>query len=244
MSKFLSYWLVALGFVLPVSVSAQVELRSYAGYESKIMSLDIEGLHAPSLYFRSTTEGKRPLAMFLHGAGGDRGGKIVNPHCEVAQKLSEQKLPCDVIQPLSKGRWSPKALDELIDLMIQKHAIDQDRIYILGSSMGGAGTWEYGFKGKHDIAAFVPIASGASKTDKVHDRWDITQMKDKPIWMFHGEDDKVVPFANALETANMMKAINPKFKWTTFPGVKHGSRAPALKTDTLYAWMLMQSCGE
>jgi predicted peptidase len=128
--------------------------------------------------------------------------------------------------------------------MIQKHAIDQDRIYILGSSMGGAGTWEYGFKGKHDIAAFVPIASGASKTDKVHDRWDITQMKDKPIWMFHGEDDKVVPFANALETANMMKAINPKFKWTTFPGVKHGSRAPALKTDTLYAWMLMQSCGE
>ena len=234
--------LFLLGLGLPALAGAQINLKSYPGYESEIMSLDIEGLHSPSLYFRSTTEGKRPLAIFLHGAGGDRGGRIVNAHSEVAQNLSEQKLPCDVIHPLSKGRWSPKALDELIELMIQKHDINKDRIYILGSSMGGAGTWEYGFKGKHDIAAFVPIASGASKTDKVHERWDITQMKDKPIWMFHGELDTVVPFANALETAEKMKAINPKFKWTTFPAVKHGSRGPALRTDELYSWLLKQKC--
>lgn len=240
----LRYLLVILGLVLPVSVSAQIELQSYPGYESKILSLDIEGLHPPALYFRSTAEGKRPLAIFLHGRGGDRGGKIVNPHSQIAQKLSEQNLSCDVIQPLSIGGWSPQALDELIDLMIEKHEIDKDRIYLLGSSMGGAGTWKYGFEGKRDIAAFVPIASGASKTDKVHDVWDLTQMKDKPIWMFHGEADTVVPFANAKETAEKMQAINPKFKWTTFPGVEHGSRGPALKTDALYLWLLKQRCGD
>ncbi len=244
MCKSLCYSLLVLGLVLPVSVSAQIELKSYSGYESKIMSLDIEGLHSPALYFRSTAEGKRPLAIFLHGRGGDRGGKIVNPNSEIARKLSEQKLSCDVIQPLSQGGWSPKSLDELIDLMIEKHDIEKDRIYILGSSMGGAGTWKYGFEGKHDIAAFVPIASGASKTDKVHDRWDIAKMKDKPIWMFHGEADTVVPFSSAKETADKMKAINPKFKWTTFPEVAHGSRGPALKTDALYTWLLNQSCGE
>jgi predicted peptidase len=243
MCKSLCYLLVVLGLALPVSASAQIELKSYSGYESKIMALDIEGLHPPALYFRSTIEGIRPLAIFLHGRGGDRGGKIVNPNSEIAQKLSEQKQACDVIQPLSIGGWSPTSLDELIDLMIEEHDIDKDRIYILGSSMGGAGTWKYGFEGKHDIAAFVPIASGASKTDKVHDRWDITVMKDKPIWMFHGEADTVVPFSNAKETAEEMKAINPKFKWTAFPGVAHGSRAPALKTDALYSWMLQQKCG-
>lgn len=238
----LSFWTIVAVLILPASVPAQVQLTSYPGYESKIMSLEIEGLYSPALYFRSTTEGKRPLAIFLHGAGGGRGGKIVNSRSEVAQQLSEQNLVCDVIHPLSPGRWSPKALDELIELMIQERAIDRHRIYILGSSMGAAGTWEYGFRGKYDIAAFVPIASGASRTEKVHDRWDITQMKDKPIWMFHGDEDTVVPFANALETADLMKAINPKFKWTVFPGVKHGSRPHALKTDALYPWMLKQSC--
>ena len=108
--------------------------------------------------------------------------------------------------------------------------------------MGAAGTWEYGFMGKYDIATFVPIASGTSRTEKEHDRRDITEMKDKPIWMFHGDEDTVVPFANALETADLMKAINPKFKWTIFPGVKHGSRPHALKTDALNPWMLKQGC--
>lgn len=244
MCKSICYLLFILGLALPASVSAQVKLKSYSGYDSEILSLNIDGLHSPALYFRSTTEGKRPLAIFLHGRGGDRGGKIVNPRSEIALKLSEKKLSCDVIQPLSKGGWSPKSLDELIELMIEKHDIDKDRIYILGSSMGGAGTWKYGFEGKHDIAAFVPIASGASKTDKVHDKWDLTKMKDKPIWMFHGDADSVVPFANAKETAEKMKALNPKFKWTVFPGVEHGSRGPALKTDELYSWLLKQKCGE
>lgn len=240
----LRHLLPALTLILPASVSAQVELKSYPGYESKILTLNVEGLHAPALYFRSTTEGKRPLALFLHGGGGDRGGKIVNPRSEVALQLSKLKLSCDVLHPLSIGGWSPAALDALIDLMIEQHAIDRDRIYVLGSSMGGAGTWKYGFEGKHDIAAFVPIASGASKTDKVHDVWDITQMKDKPIWMFHGENDAVASFANAKETAEKMKAINPQFKWTPYPNVGHNSRGPALKTKELYVWLLQQKTGE
>ena len=228
MSHSLRFLLLFL--VLTASVSAQVKLKSLPGYESKILKLNVEGLHAPALYFRSIAEGKRPLALFLHGGGGDRGGKIVNTRSEVALQLSKQKLACDVLHPLSKGGWSPTALDTLIDLMIKKHDIDPNQIYILGSSMGGAGTWRYGFEGNHDIAAFVPIASGASKTEKVHDRWDITKMKDKPIWMFHGEGDTVAPFANAKETAEKMKTINPKFKWTAYPDVKHNSRGPALKT--------------
>lgn len=233
--------LLALTLILPVALNAQARPKSHPGYESKTLTLNIEGLHAPALYYRSTTEGKRPLALFLHGKGGDRGGKIVNPRSEVARQMSKLKLNCDVLHPLAKGGWSPAALDALIDLMIEKHAIDPDQIYILGSSMGGAGTWRYGFEGKHDIAAFVPIASGGSRTEKVHKRWDITKMKDKPIWMFHGEKDTTVPFADAKETAEKMKAINPKFKWTAYPGVKHNSRGPALKTDELYTWLLEQN---
>ena len=52
--------------------------------------------------------------------------------------------------------------------------------------------------------------------------------------MFHGDGDSVVPFANAKETADKIKLINPKFKWTVFPGVKHGSRGLVLKTKKLY----------
>mgnify|MGYP001178737887 CR=1 FL=1 len=44
-----SSWTIVAVLILPISVRAQVELTSYPGYESKIMSLEIEGLYSPEL---------------------------------------------------------------------------------------------------------------------------------------------------------------------------------------------------
>ena len=105
--------------------------------------------------------------------------------------------------------------------------------------MGGAGTWVYGFEGKHDIAAFVPGGSGASKTAKVHDKWDLNLMKDKPIWMYHGDQDKVVPFANAAETAALMEKLNPQFKFIVLEGIAHSS-GTTFKTKDFFEWLFRQ----
>lgn len=102
----------------------------------------------------------------------------------------------------------------------------------------------YGFEGRHPITAYVPMASGASKTGKIHERWDLSKMKDRPIWMFHGELDTVVPYGHAKESAELMAKLNPRFKFTTFPGVDHGSMKHVFAVDEMYRWLLDQSLNQ
>lgn len=214
--------------------------NEYKGYQRKILTIHIENLNAEALYYESVVEGSRPLLVYLHGAGGGKK-PIGNKGSEMANGFSQQGLVCDVVHPYSRSGWAVKSLDRFIDDMIKRFSIDTNRLYVAGFSMGGAGTWKYGFEGKHAIAAFVPIASGASKTGKVHEVWGLEEMKDKPIWMFHGEEDRVVPFENAHETAALMEQLNPNFKFTAYPNVEHGSYRPVLAECELYPWILQHS---
>ncbi|VGO21871.1 hypothetical protein [Pontiella sulfatireligans] len=88
------------------------------------------------------------------------------------------------------------------------------------------------------------MASGASKTGKIHEKWDIEKIKDKPIWMFHGDRDTVVPYANAKESADLIAQINPQFKFTSFEGATHKSMKLPFETEELYTWILSQSLPE
>jgi len=204
-------WFILSDVVLRTTAERKTSAapRQYPGYTRKILTVDIPGLKKEVLYYAADGAGKKPLLVFLH-ASGEGNKPIGNRGNEFARGFSKQGLACDVVQPFVQRGWPPRSVDALIDHMVANYAIDTYRIYVAGSSMGGVGAWRYGFEGKRPIAAFIPIASGASAKGKVHDRWDLAGMKDKPIWMFHGTEDTTVPYANAKETAALMAKINPK----------------------------------
>lgn len=116
-------------------------------------------------------------------------------------------------------------LDKVIELirgqLMKDYKIDEQRVYCLGHSMGGAGTWTALYQHPDFFAAGIPTAG-------VFGPWrDITVIQDIPIWVFHGDDDPVVPYIFSAHAFIRMKAVGGNMKFTTLKGAKHGAAMPA-----------------
>lgn len=71
----------------------------------------------------------------------------------------------------------------LIDHLAEEFAVDTNRIYVLGHSMGGAGSWNTVWAAPERFAA-IPSAGGLLP-------WkDPAKFKHVPIWAFHGRSSR------------------------------------------------------
>ncbi len=111
---------------------------------------------------------------------------------------------------------------EFIDsVLMSEYKIDADRVYCLGHSMGGAGTFTAIYQRPDRFAAAIPTAG-------VFPPWqEVERIKDIPIWTFHGDDDPTVPYIFTKHVFDRLDAIDGNTKFTTLKGVKHGAQAPA-----------------
>ena len=157
----------------------------------------------------SVEEGEKyPLLLFLHGAGGrgnDNQGELTDAGTiqalekagvsgrfnsyVIAGQVPKDKLWVDVdwttkshkMPPISK---SMELMFETLDAFVAnpENQIDQDRIYVMGLSMGGYGTWDAIQRRPDFFAAAVPICGGA-------DNRLASSFADLPIWAWHGDKD-------------------------------------------------------
>ena len=85
-----------------------------------------------------------PLMLFLHGAG-ERGYDLhlVKRHGAAMIVEEHADFPFVVVSPQCPPyrAWSMDALAALLDAIESRYAIDPERIYVSGLSMGGFGTW-------------------------------------------------------------------------------------------------------
>jgi predicted peptidase len=105
---------------------------------------------------------------------------------------------------------------ELLDTLIETRQIDQDRIYVLGHSMGGFGTWSAICEQPDRFAATIPSAGGCEPWN------DIRTIADVPIWAFHGNDDQTVPVDLTRDAFQQLRAIHANTKYTELGGIGHG----------------------
>ena len=77
------------------------------------------------------------------------------------------------------------------DFIAALPSTDKDRIYILGHSMGGHGTYILIQIDPSYFAAAAPSA-GAGRP-KIEEFNDASLIKNLPIWAFHGDKDKICP---------------------------------------------------
>jgi predicted peptidase len=198
-----------------------------------------------------------PLLLFLHGVGELGNGtteltKIANT--PVASKIRNKTFPIKftvkgqdfsfiVISPQFKKWPSPADVEAVVSYAKQNLRIDTTRIYVMGMSMGGGATWEYGAAYAAKVAAIVPIC-GASSPDL--GRSKKIAAANLPVWAFHNTDD---PTVNVSNTNNYVANINaqspaiPAIK-TISPTGGHDawSKAtnPSYKENNMntYEWML------
>src|SRR5258705_2014582 len=197
---------------------------------------------------------KYPLVLFLHGAVGAgtdnrrqfNGGNEVPPKTLTTPELQATN-PCFIFIPQCPGHssWSyipglnsqpteamRLALGALSQLQ-KEFLINNDRLYILGISMGGHGVWDAISRHPNLVAAAVPICSGGDTSKaKV-----LTRL---PVWCFHGDADPLVPVQHAREMIAAIKRAGGNPKYTEYPGVGHNSYVNAFKEPELLPWLFSQ----
>ncbi|MDZ4290058.1 MAG: prolyl oligopeptidase family serine peptidase [Prosthecobacter sp.] len=190
---------------------------------------------------------KYPLVICLHGSGGNVRASAVLARPDMREKypsfivVGECERPfvwafTDVLGRRKMPANPPEKLPVVIEAvreLLKTEAIDPNRVYIIGQSLGGAGSWGATARYPELFAGAVPIC-GFWKVE------DAPKMATVPVWAFHGADDPTVPvkFSRDL-TAGVTKA-GGMAKYTEYHGVGHDSWTKACDEPGLWEWLFAQ----
>ncbi len=134
--------------------------------------------------------------------------------------------------PANLSELSEKDVLNVLAMIRQEFTIDANRTYLLGHSMGGAGTLHLGAKHAQEWAAIAAIAPAAFRLDPA----SLAPVKDTlPVMVVHGAADTLVPVDIGRRWADYMKANVKTQQYLEIEGADHGSVIDAGMPD-IFAW--------
>lgn len=235
--------------------TAQSKPDEWPAFEAHVY-VDADGGELPyRLIVPEESQGPMPLVLFLHGAGergnnnrdqlihgsdlllkaaNDFGCVVVVPQCPRRDKWSVVDWSKDKVTFSDSPSDPMRRALELLDDLAERHDIDADRLYILGLSMGGYGTWDAICRYPGRFAAAAPICGGGNPA-QAH------QIIHTPVWAFHGDADTVVSVDLTRAMVQAIKDAGGEPRYTEYPGVGHSSWVPAFAEPELLPWLTAQS---
>jgi predicted esterase len=190
------------------------------------------------MYVPTSYNGSRayPLIIALHGLGGTEDAFFEN-YDKAFPPLAEQHgyivagaLGYRVDGSYGWGLGTPPAdpntrrtqdLSEqdvmrVLELARKNYKIDNTRVYLMGHSMGGIGTWKLAPKYPDLWAAIAPFSgSGTPAT--------LERIKNVPEFVVHGDNDPTVNVQGSRTMVAKMKELGIEVKYVEVPGGNHGS---------------------
>ncbi len=236
--------LLALGamtgaLLLPIGARAQTAgSQSSVDFKKQIVkTLAVKYLlYLPDDYGKDAQQ-KWPLMIFLHGSG-ESGDDLEKVKAHGPPKLiaAGKAFPFIVVSPQSPGGgWNTETLNAMLDDLLKTRAIDEDRVYLTGLSMGGFGTWAWAQENPERFAAIAPICGGGLA-------WRARRLQNVPTWAFHGVKDPTVPVRASEEMVDAMKKANAlEVKLTEYPEAGHDSWTVTYNNPELFAWFLQHT---
>jgi poly(3-hydroxybutyrate) depolymerase len=138
-----------------------------------------------------------PLGYRVDGSyGWGLGAPPADPAVRRTQDFSEQ----DVMQVLQRMR--------------QLYKIDESRIYLMGHSMGGIGTWKVAPKYPDIWAAIAPISGNGNPAT-------LEKLRGVPEIIVHGDADPTVPVSGSRTMVAKLKELGIEHKYIEVPGGLH-----------------------
>ncbi len=177
-----------------------------------------------------------PLMLFLHGAG-ERGYDLQKVKVHGPPKIVEKQkdFPFIVVSPQCPGGvwWDEKldVLTNLLDDIVAKYDVDEERVYLTGLSMGGYGTWALASRYPDRFAAIAPICGGGTHIMALG-------LNKVPIWAFHGAKDQRVPVGESERMVETINARGGNAKLTIYLDAGHDSWTESYENQELYDWLL------
>lgn len=207
-------------------------------------------LFLPSNYGKDPAQ-KFPLILFLHGSGTSSSNTDMLLYEALPQILGfTPDFPFIVLSPQLTGKpgdeyWFQDKVEasvfSLLDEVTASYAVDTTRVYLTGVSIGGNGVWEYGLRHPDTFAALAPVMGFVGDTTGFHVPANICDLKNKPIWAFHGAVDTIVPLEAEQSLVDALKACDGNIQFTVYPDGDHDISGRVYQDQELYTWMLAQS---
>lgn len=244
------------------SLSGKTHEELLAPYEARIWEGDESKrfLYRTASPDKVTKGEKYPLLVFFHGAGGrgnDNKGQLLDAGGLVAfqkEAIRSKRESYVFAGQVPKGsRWvdvgwnllghrmpkvseSMKMAFDALDAFIaeDKNQVDSKRIYVMGLSMGGYGTWDAIQRRPGFFAAAVPICGGGDKSLAKN----LIQL---PIWAWHGDKDSVIKPVRSREMIEAITKAGGSPKYSEIKGRGHNSWVDCWNSQEMWDWLYSQT---
>ncbi|SEJ84468.1 Alpha/beta hydrolase family protein [Dyadobacter sp. SG02] len=170
-----------------------------------------------------------PLIVCLHHGGAHGKDNMQQLSADPAPFLMElptrTKYPAFLFMPQSpkglgfSGAYGNASVDSLVFRTIRqllgKLPIDRKRIYVMGISGGGYGSWHFISMHPELFAAAIPICGGGDPKYG-------PKLVNVPIWAFHGARDKLAPVSHSRDMIAAIRKAGGHPKYTEYEFAGHG----------------------
>ena len=179
-----------------------------------------------------------PLLLFLHGVG-ERGNNLSDiERYSLPNYLNDMEVPYIVIAPQCHDNnfwdYHLRDVEKVLEVEYKDLKYDRDNVFILGSSMGAFGAWNYIMQRPNIFKGIVSSAGGIM----LPIIQNIDLIKEKPILIYHGDNDNVVDVSNSVNAYKKIKkrgATDIELK--IIEGGTHYVASEAYKDEYLYKWL-------
>lgn len=166
---------------------------------------------------------KWPMIVTLHGMGGDENSFFAGYDNGAIRRVAEERGYI-VVCPKGRGPYSmylaaaERDVIDVINEMKRDFSIDDDRIYLMGHSMGGYGSWSIAVNNPDLFAAIGPIAGGGTPFSS----FKLKAITHIPWIVVHGDKDPTVPVEESRKMVKAGKELGVEIKYIEVPGGNHG----------------------
>jgi predicted peptidase len=176
---------------------------------------------------------KWPIIFYLHGRHASGKNLQSLKRYGLPYYISKgKKMDFIVVSPQCPWgkNWSSEDwFNPVYDEVAAKLRVDDCRVYLIGMSMGGFGTWSLANRMPDRFAAISPMC-GAGDV-----KW-ADNLSKIPTWVFHGTADDQIPISRSEEMVKALKNKNANLKYSRL--VKQGHDiSKQFNNDELYTWL-------
>jgi predicted peptidase len=164
---------------------------------------------------------------------------VIFPQCPKNELWAYERVPknFDKLPYPDKMNRSMQLVKEVLDKYLQMPEVDKDRVYVMGSSMGGVGTYEIVSRYPEIFAAAVPLCGAIAPGH-------LGGAKDVKFRIYHGDDDTTVPVECARRVYRELRSIGAEFEYIEYPGGKHGIGSMTFTRPDFMEWIFAQRRGK
>jgi predicted peptidase len=271
------FFVTSFLFILYVSVGYAQTPSSTPGSETGFLRRSVT-LRLTTIDFRVYIPAgydpakKYPVILYLHGRGArgnDNEKQIGGAHLGSVIQLFDLKHPeryrsFIAVFPQTQSGWFGDPAEQAIKALDQTVAEfngEAQRIYLMGASLGGYGSWYLAAKYPKKFAAVVPVSGGvvtpsvqplaALKSLMPAEMFALYSAQDPyaafakavgktPVWIFHGGQDDTVDVNESRKMEAALKAARGTVKYTEYAEEKHFIADRVFTDAEFWKWLMAQ----